>query len=161
MDLSLFDYELPEGYIAYHPAKQRDWSRLMVLDRQTGEISHQKFSRITDYLNEGDGLVINDTRVFKARLYVRRETGGKIETMVDISPSICSSVRSSNVLSSSVDICLICTSTDKSWRCNALYACHDSALSAFLMAVRSSSAWRFMISMGVVAITSSFGFSVI
>jgi S-adenosylmethionine:tRNA ribosyltransferase-isomerase len=79
MDLSLFDYELPDGYIAYHPAKQRDWSRLMVLDRRTGEIGHKKFSQIADYFNEGDGLVVNDTKVFKARLFVRRETGGKVE----------------------------------------------------------------------------------
>lgn len=82
MDLSLFDYELPEGYIAYYPARQRDSSRMMVLDRESGDISHNKFSRIIDYLNEGDGLVVNNTMVFKARLYARRETGGKVEVFL-------------------------------------------------------------------------------
>ncbi len=79
MDLSLFDYYLPEGFIAYHPARQRDWSKLMVLDRSNGELSHHKFPEIIDYLNEGDALVVNDTKVFKARLFARRESGGKVE----------------------------------------------------------------------------------
>jgi len=82
MDLSQFDYELPEGYIAYHPARQRDASRLMVLDRNSGDISHNKFPQIIDYFNEGDALVVNNTMVFKARLYARRETGGKVEVFL-------------------------------------------------------------------------------
>ncbi len=79
MDLSLFDYYLPEGFIAYHPTRQRDWSKLMVLDRKNGELSHHKFPEIVDYFKEGDALVVNDTRVFKARLFARRESGGKVE----------------------------------------------------------------------------------
>jgi S-adenosylmethionine:tRNA ribosyltransferase-isomerase len=79
MDLSLFDYELPDGFIAYEPARQRDASKLMLLDRSSGNISHHKFPSIVDYMNRGDGLVINDTKVFKARLYARRATGGKVE----------------------------------------------------------------------------------
>ncbi len=79
MDLSLFDYELPEGYIAYQPARQRDASKLMVFDRRTNQIKHQKFSSVVDYMKKGDGLVINDTKVFKARLFARRPTGGKVE----------------------------------------------------------------------------------
>jgi S-adenosylmethionine:tRNA ribosyltransferase-isomerase len=79
MDLSLFDYNLPEGYIAYHPARQRDQSRLMVLNRADGGLSHHKFPEIVDYFNEGDALVVNDTKVFKARLFARRQSGGKVE----------------------------------------------------------------------------------
>jgi S-adenosylmethionine:tRNA ribosyltransferase-isomerase len=82
MDLSLFDYELPDGFIAYYPSRQRDAARLMVLDRQTGQISHRKFSDIADYLNKGDALVVNDTKVFKARMHCRRPTGGKIEVFL-------------------------------------------------------------------------------
>ncbi|MFH2037516.1 MAG: tRNA preQ1(34) S-adenosylmethionine ribosyltransferase-isomerase QueA [Candidatus Zixiibacteriota bacterium] len=79
MDISLFDYDLPDGYIAYYPARQRDLSRLMIVNRETGEIIHGKFPSIIDYMKEGDGLVINDTKVFKARLNVRRKSGGKVE----------------------------------------------------------------------------------
>jgi S-adenosylmethionine:tRNA ribosyltransferase-isomerase len=79
MNLSLFDYELPEGYIAYQPTRRRDGSKLMVLDRRSGIIDHRKFPSLIDYLGNGDGLVINNTRVFKARLFARRPTGGKVE----------------------------------------------------------------------------------
>ncbi|MCX6827639.1 MAG: S-adenosylmethionine:tRNA ribosyltransferase-isomerase, partial [candidate division Zixibacteria bacterium] len=79
MDLSLFDFCLPEGFIAYYPARRRDGSKLMVLNRQTGEIRHKKFPDIVDYLNPGDGLIINNTKVFKARLFCHRPTGGKVE----------------------------------------------------------------------------------
>lgn len=79
MNLSLFDYELPGEYIAYHPTRRRDSSRLMILDRASGEIEHKKFPTIIEYLNKNDGLVINDTKVFKARLFARRQSGGKVE----------------------------------------------------------------------------------
>jgi len=79
MDLALFDYELPEGRIAYYPARQRDLSRLMTLNRDTGEIIQGKFPDVVNHMNEGDALVVNNTRVLKARLFVRRETGGKVE----------------------------------------------------------------------------------
>lgn len=68
MKLSDFNYELPEELIAQDPLENRDSSRLMVLDRNTGEISHKIFSDIIDYLNPGDCLVINDTKVIPARL---------------------------------------------------------------------------------------------
>ena len=79
MDLSLFNYDLPEGYIAYNPTRRRDSAKMMVLDRQSGDIKHQKIPAIIDYFKPGDGLVINNTRVFKARLLLRRPTGGKVE----------------------------------------------------------------------------------
>nr|MBN2276225.1 tRNA preQ1(34) S-adenosylmethionine ribosyltransferase-isomerase QueA [candidate division Zixibacteria bacterium] len=79
MDISLFNYDLPPDAIAYYPARQRDLSRLMILDRVSGRISHDKFTGIVSYLNEGDALVVNDTKVLKARLFVHRQTGGKIE----------------------------------------------------------------------------------
>jgi len=82
MDLELFNYSLPEEQLAYYPAKQRDSSKLMSLDRATGEIGHHKFAEIIEFLNPGDGLVINNTRVFKARLRARRETGGRVEVFL-------------------------------------------------------------------------------
>jgi S-adenosylmethionine:tRNA ribosyltransferase-isomerase len=79
MNLSLFDYNLPEGHIAYFPAKRRDLARLMILDRNAGTIEHKKIPSIVDYFNKGDALIINDTRVFKARLFARRPSSGKVE----------------------------------------------------------------------------------
>ena len=64
-----FYYDLPEELIAQHPAEKRDHSRLMVLDRKTNTIEHKTFYDIIDYLNEGDVLVINDSKVIPARLY--------------------------------------------------------------------------------------------
>jgi S-adenosylmethionine:tRNA ribosyltransferase-isomerase len=70
MTLSLkdFDYSLPKELIALYPAKVRDRSRLLVLDRQSGSIQHKVFRQVIEYLHEGDGLVINQTRVFPARV---------------------------------------------------------------------------------------------
>ena len=68
MKTSDFNYTLPEELIAQKPAEQRDHSRLMVVDRQTGVISHKQFFQVIDYLSPGDCLVINDTRVIPARL---------------------------------------------------------------------------------------------
>ena len=68
MKLEEFDYYLPEELIAQTPIKQRDASRLMVLDKKTGELVHKHFYDIIDYLNSGDTLVLNDTKVLPARL---------------------------------------------------------------------------------------------
>lgn len=68
-----FDYNLPEELIAQHPADNRDFSRLMVVDRKTGKREDKHFYDIIDYLNEGDLLVMNDTRVIPARLFGHRE----------------------------------------------------------------------------------------
>ena len=67
-----FDFDLDESLIAQHPIKNRDESRLMVMSRSSGEISHKKFYDILDYLNPGDVLVLNDTRVIPARLFGNR-----------------------------------------------------------------------------------------
>ncbi|EGC84480.1 tRNA preQ1(34) S-adenosylmethionine ribosyltransferase-isomerase QueA [Anaerococcus hydrogenalis] len=67
-----FDYNLPEELIAQHPADKRDFSRLMVVDRKTGQREDKHFYDIIDYLNEGDLLVMNDTRVIPARLFGHR-----------------------------------------------------------------------------------------
>jgi len=71
-----FDYELPQEYIAQTPVEPRDASRLMVLQRQSGEIEHTTFGEIGSYLRPGDLLVINETRVIPARLYARKIPGG-------------------------------------------------------------------------------------
>lgn len=78
-----FYYELPQELIAQTPLEDRSASRLMVLDRKAGSISHDTFKNIADYLNEGDCLVLNDTRVIPARLYGKRaDTGGAIEFLL-------------------------------------------------------------------------------
>ncbi len=75
-------YDLPEELIAQTPLQKRDTSRLMVLDRQTGEISHRHFYDVLDYLNPGDCLVMNDSRVLPARLMGHRPTGGVVEVLL-------------------------------------------------------------------------------
>ncbi|MDD5425111.1 MAG: tRNA preQ1(34) S-adenosylmethionine ribosyltransferase-isomerase QueA [candidate division Zixibacteria bacterium] len=82
MDITLFDYYLPRELIAQYPVKSRDKSRLLILDRQTGSIQHARFSNIMEYLKKGDALVVNNTRVFKARLWGKRQTGAKIEVFL-------------------------------------------------------------------------------
>jgi len=83
MKVDLFDFHLPEELIAQVPLKTRTDSRLMVLDKQTGEIKHEVFKNITEYLREGDCLVLNDTKVLPARLFgVKNDTGAKIEVLL-------------------------------------------------------------------------------
>ena len=83
MKKSDFYYDLPKELIAQHPVEPRDRSRLMVVDRKTGEIEHRHFYNIIDYLNPGDCLVINDTRVLPARIYgVKEETGAVVEFLL-------------------------------------------------------------------------------
>ncbi len=77
-----FDYHLPESSIAQTPAEPRDSSRLLVLNRATGELGHRIFREITDYLHAGDLLVLNQTRVIPARIFARKETGGKVELLL-------------------------------------------------------------------------------
>lgn len=80
MDLKEFDYYLPEELIAQHPMEKRDMSRLLVLDKSTGQIEHKIFKDIVDYFRAGDCLVLNNTRVIPARLLGEKEgSGGKIE----------------------------------------------------------------------------------
>lgn len=80
MQLKDFWYDLPERLIAQNPLERRDMSRLLVLDRKTGSILHKHFYDILDYLEEGDCLVVNNTRVIPARLLgQKKDTGGKIE----------------------------------------------------------------------------------
>lgn len=75
-------YDLPEELIAQTPLQKRDTSRLMVMDRETGEICHKHFYDILEYLNPGDCLVMNDSRVLPARLLGRRPTGGAVEILL-------------------------------------------------------------------------------
>ncbi len=82
MKLSDFDYKLPENLIATHQISPRDHSRLLVLDKITGEIEHKHFYDIVDYLNKGDVLVVNNSKVIPARLFAKKETGGKVEVLL-------------------------------------------------------------------------------
>lgn len=83
MDVNLFDFHLPEEQIAQVPLLDRTSSKLMVVNRETGALRHEKFHDIVSYFNAGDTLVINDTKVLPARLFgVNEETGGKIELLL-------------------------------------------------------------------------------
>jgi S-adenosylmethionine:tRNA ribosyltransferase-isomerase len=77
-----FDYPFPKDLIAYYPAEKRDRSRLLVLDRKTETLEHRSFYQIIDYLEEGDGLVINQTKVFPARIFgINENNQAKIEVL--------------------------------------------------------------------------------
>ena len=82
MKVTDFDYDLPEELIAQHPYDKRDEARLMVLHRDTKTIEHKVFKDIIDYLEPGDCLVINDTKVIPARLYGKKETGANVEFLL-------------------------------------------------------------------------------
>ena len=83
MKLSEFKFELPENLVAQHPAKNRDESRLMVLHRDSGKIEHRSFKDILEYFDEGDVFVVNDTKVFPARMFGNKEkTGAQIEVFL-------------------------------------------------------------------------------
>ncbi len=83
MKLDLFDYDLPEELIAQVPLKNRTDSRLLVLNKKTGEINHTIFKNIKEHLRPGDCLVLNDTKVLPARLFgVKKDTGAKIEVLL-------------------------------------------------------------------------------
>jgi S-adenosylmethionine:tRNA ribosyltransferase-isomerase len=78
-----FNYDLPSDYIAQRPVEPRDSARLMVLDRASGSIEHTNFRELGSYLNPGDLLVLNETRVIPARLYARKlPGGGQIELLL-------------------------------------------------------------------------------
>ena len=78
-----FDFSLPAELIAQTPLEKRDTSKLLVLDKETGEIEHRNFFDILDYLEKGDTLVLNDTKVLPARLYgIKKETGAHIEILM-------------------------------------------------------------------------------
>jgi len=81
-DLESYDYDLPKDNIAQHPAKNRDRSRLLIYDKKTTSVSHTHFSAIVDLFKKGDILVINDTKVFPARLLGKKTTGGKAEVFL-------------------------------------------------------------------------------
>lgn len=83
MKLSEFKFELPANLLAQYPAENRDESRLMVVHRDSGKIEHKIFKDIVDYFDEGDVMVVNNTKVFPARLYGNKEkTGAKIEVFL-------------------------------------------------------------------------------
>lgn len=82
MNVSEFNYDLPEELIAQHPIEKRDESRLMVLDRRTKTIEHKVFKDILDELKPGDCLVRNNTKVIPARLYGKKETGANVEFLL-------------------------------------------------------------------------------
>ncbi len=83
MKLSKFKYNLPDELISLHPSKNRDESRLLVLNRQTGDIEHKIFKDVIDYFNDKDVMIFNNTKVFPARLYGNKEkTGAQIEVFL-------------------------------------------------------------------------------
>ncbi|WP_163835125.1 tRNA preQ1(34) S-adenosylmethionine ribosyltransferase-isomerase QueA [Spartinivicinus ruber] len=83
MQVKDFSFELPEELIAQYPLESRSGSRLLCLNGKTGEIAHQQFCQLVDMLQPGDLLVFNDTRVIPARIFGQKETGGKLEILVE------------------------------------------------------------------------------
>ncbi len=83
MQISDFKYELPEELIAHYPAQKRSSSRLLCLDASTGEILHRQFSQLLDFLLPEDLLVFNNARVIPARLFAHKESGGKVEILIE------------------------------------------------------------------------------
>ena len=83
MKTSDFDFNLPEELIAQTPILNRSESKLLVLDKTTGEIKHERFFNIINYLDSNDVLVLNNTKVIPARIYgIKEETGAKIELLI-------------------------------------------------------------------------------
>jgi S-adenosylmethionine:tRNA ribosyltransferase-isomerase len=83
MHIDQFDYYLPEELIAQEPEEKRDFSRLMVINKTTGDIEHKRFYEIIDYLNPGDCLVMNNSKVIPARLFgIKKSTGAKLEFLL-------------------------------------------------------------------------------
>lgn len=99
MELSQFDFNLPEELIAQHPSDKRDESRLLVLHKNTGEIEHRHFYDIIDYLKTGDVLVRNNSKVIPARLFgIKEETGAHVEVLIlkmdgDICECLCGNAK--------------------------------------------------------------------
>lgn len=78
-----FDYELPAELIARYPAPERTQSRLLCLDKDTGQIAHHSFSAILSFIQPGDLLILNNTKVIPARLFAQKNTGGKVEILIE------------------------------------------------------------------------------
>jgi S-adenosylmethionine:tRNA ribosyltransferase-isomerase len=83
MQLSDFDYALPDELIAQYPAGERRASRLLVVDADKQTLADRQFSDLPAFLNPGDLLVFNDTRVIRARLHGIKETGGRVEILIE------------------------------------------------------------------------------
>ena len=82
MKTSDFFYDLPEEQIAQTPLEKRDHSRLMLLGKESGALEHHMFYELPDFLQKGDCLVLNDSRVLPARIFGKRETGGAVEVLL-------------------------------------------------------------------------------
>lgn len=78
-----FSYTLPENLIAHYPTKQRTDSRLLCLNKKTGDVQHKKFNDILNFINPGDLLILNNTQVIPARLFAKKATGGKVEILIE------------------------------------------------------------------------------
>ncbi|MBL7003294.1 MAG: tRNA preQ1(34) S-adenosylmethionine ribosyltransferase-isomerase QueA [Gammaproteobacteria bacterium] len=83
MNISEFDYELPQQLIAQHPLQKRNDSRLLVVNKRNGELEDSFFHQLNTFLKPGDCLILNNTRVFPARIFGQKHSGGKIEVLVE------------------------------------------------------------------------------
>lgn len=122
--LSDYDFHLPEDLIAHNPRLRRDESRLLCLDRKTGHVVHRVFNDITDYLHDGDVLVMNNTRVVPARLYGFKESGGQAEVLILDYPGGISRLAATGFFQSE---CLIKASKRPK---NGSFICFDEGFSA-------------------------------
>src|SRR5208282_378510 len=81
MRLSELDYDLPDELIAQHPLEAREQARMLVVVRKAKALEHSRFYKLGNHLREGDLIVLNDTRVLPARIYARKESGGRVEVL--------------------------------------------------------------------------------
>ena len=108
MQVADFYFELPDALIARHPLAERRASRLLVLDGESGQMSHRNFADLLDYVRPGDLMVFNNTRVIPARLFGQKATGGKLEILVERvtgNRSVLAHVRSSKSPSPALRSC--------------------------------------------------------
>ena len=83
MNIELYNYNLPEHLIAKHPSKTRTSSRMLCLNKNNNSIEHKEFSNLVDYLEPNDLLVLNNSKVIKARIFGKKSTGGKVELLIE------------------------------------------------------------------------------
>ena len=88
LSINDYDYHLPAELIAQEPLTERDQARMLVLDRAAGSMAHSRFSRLPEWLSDGDVLVVNNTRVFPARLRGHKDSGGKVEALLLAPPKL-------------------------------------------------------------------------
>lgn len=141
-----FDYQLPAEQIAYYPLEDRSASRLMVLDRKAKTVAHKHFTDLVDYVEAGDLLVFNNSRVIKARLYGNKPSGGKVEILIErvLSPTraLCH-VKTSKGLKPGAEV-LVTAPADSAFTATLICTGREGALYWLELQTDTGSLWDVM-----------------